>query len=259
MKQRSTTPVSKHSIRRVVIATIAALMVFTVPFSLARKVSADKYDDQINALQKEINEYQAKAGELNKQIHFGEGMQQWMQSMEDSAAEQIKFMLGRNTLSDLLLNIVFIAFFAGVGEELFFRGVLQRLFIKVTRNPWTGILISAAVFSAFHFQFFGFIPRFLLGAVLGAIYWYSGSLWPAMAAHFLYDAFFITLAYFYPQMIESDELPFMGQAGLMVGALVSAAMVAGLVWMMKKKSTVTYNEVYRDEDGDNKQKFTFED
>ncbi len=68
MKQRSTTPVSRHSIRRVVIATIAALMVFTVPFSLSPKVSADKYDDQINALQKEISEYQSRAGELNKQI-----------------------------------------------------------------------------------------------------------------------------------------------------------------------------------------------
>ena len=198
-------------------------------------------------------------GELNRQIHFGEGMQQWMQSMEDSAAEQIKFMLGRNNLSDLLINIIFIAAFAGIGEELFFRGVLQRLFIKATRNPWLGILISAAVFSAFHFQFFGFIPRFLLGIVLGCIYWYSGSLWPAMAAHFLYDAALITLAYFYPQMIEQDELPFLGDAGLIVGALVSAAIVLLLVWLMKKKSNVTYADVYRDDDMDNKQKFTFED
>jgi len=68
MKQRSTTPVSRHIIRRVAIATIAGLMVVTVPFSLSPKVSADKYDDQINALQKEINQYQAKAGDLNKQI-----------------------------------------------------------------------------------------------------------------------------------------------------------------------------------------------
>lgn len=198
-------------------------------------------------------------GELNRQIYFGEGMQQWLQSMEDSAAEQIKFMLGRNSVADLLINIIFIAAFAGIGEELFFRGVLQRLFIKATKNPWLGIIITAAVFSAFHFQFFGFIPRFLLGIVLGAIYWYSGSLWPAMAAHFLYDAALITLAYFYPQMIEQDELPFLGDAGLIVGALVSAAIVLLLVWLMKKRSTITYADVYRDDDMDNKQKFTFED
>lgn len=197
-------------------------------------------------------------GELNRQIHFGPGMQQWMQSMEDSAAEQIKFLLGRNSATDLLLNIIFIAFFAGVGEELFFRGVLQRLFIKVTKSPIAGILVAAVVFSAFHFQFFGFIPRFLLGAVLGAIYWYSGSLWPAMAAHFLYDAFFITLAYYYPQIIESDKMPF--SQPLIIGtALLSAAMVALLVWLMKKRSTVTYNEVYKDDDMNSNQRFTFED
>ncbi|HET6747508.1 MAG TPA: CHAP domain-containing protein [Candidatus Saccharimonadales bacterium] len=68
MKQRSTTPVSKHIIRRVALTTIAGLMVVTVPFSFSPKVSADKYDDQINALQKEIDQYQAKAGDLNKQI-----------------------------------------------------------------------------------------------------------------------------------------------------------------------------------------------
>ena len=198
-------------------------------------------------------------GELNRQVNFGPGMQTWLQSMEDQAAQQIKFLLGNNTVSDLLLNIVFIALFAGVGEELFFRGVLQRIFIKAFKNPWAGIIVTALVFSAFHMQFFGFVPRFLLGIVLGALYWYSGSLWPAMAAHFVYDAFFITLAYFYPQMIESDELPFLNQTVLIVTALVSAAIVALLVWMMKKQTTVTYNSVYRDDEVNNNQKFTFED
>ena len=197
-------------------------------------------------------------GELNRQIDFGPGMQPWLQSMEDSAAQQIKFLLGNNQLGDLLLNIIFIALFAGVGEELFFRGVLQRLFIKATKSPWAGILITAVVFSAFHFQFFGFIPRFLLGAVLGAIYWYSGSLWPAMAAHFLYDAFFITLAYFYPQVIDTDTMP-VSQAVMIGSAVVSAALVVLLVWLMKKASTVSYNQVYRDDEMNNNQKFTFED
>jgi membrane protease YdiL (CAAX protease family) len=198
-------------------------------------------------------------GELNRQVNFGPGMQPWLQNMEEQAAQQIKFLLGNNSLADLLLNLVFIALFAGVGEELFFRGVLQRMFIKAFKSPWAGIVFTAIVFSAFHMQFFGFVPRFLLGIVLGALYWYSGSLWPAMAAHFVYDAFFIILAYFYPQIIESDELPFLNQTVLIVTALVSAAIVALLVWMMKKGSTVTYNSVYRDDEANNNQKFTFED
>lgn len=67
MKQRSTTPVSL-TLRRVAIAALAALIVVTAPFALSPKVSADKYDDQIRAIQREIDEFQARAGELNKQI-----------------------------------------------------------------------------------------------------------------------------------------------------------------------------------------------
>lgn len=68
MKHRFTTPVSSQIIRRGIITAIAALMVVTVPFSFTPNASADKFDDQIRALQKEIDEYQARAGELNKQI-----------------------------------------------------------------------------------------------------------------------------------------------------------------------------------------------
>ena len=116
-----------------------------------------------------------------------------MKASEESAAKQIEFMLKRNTVQDLLLNLVLVAVFAGVGEELFFRGVLQRLFIKLFKNPWAGILVTAFIFSAIHFQFYGFIPRFILGILLGLIYWYSGSLWPAIIAHFAYDAFAVIM------------------------------------------------------------------
>lgn len=68
MKQRSTTPVSKHTLRRVIITAIAALMVVTGPFAFSPEASADKYDDQIRALQREIEAFQSKSGELNKQI-----------------------------------------------------------------------------------------------------------------------------------------------------------------------------------------------
>jgi membrane protease YdiL (CAAX protease family) len=197
-------------------------------------------------------------GDLNRQINFGRGTQQWMQSMEDEAARQIKFMLGRNTPTELILNIIFIAAFAGIGEELFFRGVLQRIFIKVFKSPWAGIVITAILFSGFHFQFFGFFPRLLLGILLGAIY--SGSLWPAIVAHFVYDAFFITLAYFYPQMLDETESTFLGgPTGLMLAALVSAVLVALIVWVLHKNSTADYNKVYSDDDIQEGQKFTFDE
>ena len=187
-------------------------------------------------------------GILNRQVHFGQGLQSWMQSMEDEAAQQIKFMLSGKDVGNLILNVIFIALFAGIGEELFFRSILQRLLIRATKNPWTGIIIAAFLFSFFHFQFFGFVPRFLLGILLGAIYWYSGSIWPAMLAHFAYDGFFIVLAYFRPQIMDDTNATLFNTTSAMaLSALVSAVMVVALVWLMKRNSTITYADTYRND------------
>jgi len=186
-------------------------------------------------------------GLLNRQINFGP-LQQWVQSMEDDAMEQIKFMLGKRNTSELVMNIIFISLFAGIGEELFFRGVLQRLFIKATKKPWAGIIITAFFFSAMHLQFFGFIPRFLMGILLGTVYWYSGSLIVTMAAHFFYDALIIVLAYFNPEMLENNEVAMFSGLSLIFTTLISAALVGLCIWFMKKNSTVTYDGVYRNDE-----------
>ena len=186
-------------------------------------------------------------GLINREINFG-GAQSWMQRMEEEAMEQIKFMLGKQTVGELMTNLVFIAVFAGVGEELFFRGVLQRLLIKAFKSPWAGILVTAFLFSALHVQFFGFIPRFLLGILLGAVYWYSGSLLTAIVAHFIYDAFFIILAYFQPQIIDNTEAVMFNGSSQIILAIVSTVLVLLIVWLMKKNSTITYADVYRNDE-----------
>lgn len=187
-------------------------------------------------------------GQLNRSLPVSPETRQWVQSLEDEAAATIHILLKDASLTNLLFNIVFIAAFAGIGEELFFRGVLQRLFIRGTRSPWACIIIAAALFSFFHFQFFGFIPRLLLGMLLGAIYWYSGSLWTSILAHFVYDAFLITAAYFNPALATDTNATLVDQSFIAVAALLSTALVVLLVWVMKKQSTADYNEVYRDDE-----------
>ena len=167
----------------------------------------------------------------------------WMKASEDAVAKQIGFMLKRNTVQDLLLNLVLVAVFAGVGEELLFRGVLQRLFIKLFKNPWAGILVTAFIFSAIHLQFYGFIPRFILGILLGLIYWYSGSLWPAIIAHFAYDAFAVIMIWFNPALAEQDSVAIsLGNKTLL--AAISLALVMVIVILMKKRSTNNYVAAY---------------
>jgi membrane protease YdiL (CAAX protease family) len=187
-------------------------------------------------------------GVLNRQLPLNPETRQLVQSMEDEAAGTLRVLLNDPSAANLALNIIFIAAFAGIGEELFFRGVLQRLFIRGTRSPWAGIIITAFLFSFFHFQFFGFVPRLLLGILLGAIYWYSGSLWTAIVAHFLYDAFLITMAYFNPALVTSPDAFMVDKSYLAVAALVSTLIVIAIVWVMKKASKANYNDVYRDDE-----------
>ncbi len=196
-------------------------------------------------------------GIINRNLNFGADLHTWAQGMEEEAAKTVQFMLGTHSVSDLLLNLVFIAGFAAIGEELFFRGILQRLFIKGTKNSWIGIILAAFLFSFFHFQFFGFIPRFLLGIVLGAIYWYSGSLFTAIAAHFIYDAFIIVLAYFNPQMIENPDAPLLNPAHIGLAALASSAVVGLAIWWMKKNSSASYKKLLAEDVDEEEKIITF--
>jgi membrane protease YdiL (CAAX protease family) len=186
-------------------------------------------------------------GWLNHKMVLGAETQKWMKTMEEQAAKQIEFMFRKRTPSELFLNLVFISLFAGIGEELFFRGVLQRLFIKITRSPWAGIIITAIIFSAIHLQFFGFFPRFFLGILLGALYWFSGSLWTAMLAHFAYDALIIVLAYFKPELVKDTNATIVNPSQLAVTALVSAALTFLILWQIVKKSKSQYAAVYKND------------
>jgi uncharacterized protein len=188
-------------------------------------------------------------GYLNQKIPVGQSTEKWMKGMEEEAARQIRFMLRERTPAELIKNLVFISLFAGIGEELFFRGVLQRIFIRITQNPWMGIVLTAAIFSGIHFQFYGFFPRFILGILLGAIYWYSGSIWTAILAHFLYDAAVIVIIYFNPTLLENDAATLITgqQLQLIIGAVISLALTLLLLKQMQKKSVADYNEIYKDD------------
>jgi membrane protease YdiL (CAAX protease family) len=198
-------------------------------------------------------------GIINSKMNFGTTINNWMHEKENSARTQLNFILAKRTVSDLILNIICVAMFAGIGEELIFRGVIQRLLIKASKSPWIGIIGAAFLFSFIHFQFFGFIPRFLLGILLGAIYWYSGSLWPAIIAHFIYDAFIIVLIYFNPSMLQNTDAVIIDPSKLAIGAAISTVVVGTMLWWMKKNSTSTMETVYGDEANSNpsEKNFTF--
>jgi hypothetical protein len=119
--------------------------------------------------------------ELNESINlpdiFGE--------LEDSAEGQVDLLMGSGSFIDIVMSILIIGVLTGLAEELFFRGALQGLFFSTRINRHAIIWIVAIIFSALHFQFYGFIPRMLLGAYFGYLVWWSGSLWTSVAIHAL--------------------------------------------------------------------------
>jgi membrane protease YdiL (CAAX protease family) len=183
--------------------------------------------------------------EVNHNMHLPDGMQateKLLREAETRSNNLIKSFLVMKSPLDLVLSLLLLAALPAFAEELFFRGVLQRLFIHITRSPWTGIIFTAILFSALHGQFLGFIPRMVLGIVLGAMYWYSGSLWPGILAHFLNNAVQIVMVYYNPHFVDKEP-DF--SVGLVAGSTIA---VIALTWYLRRISQTSYSEVYDTDD-----------
>jgi membrane protease YdiL (CAAX protease family) len=137
-------------------------------------------------------------GYFNDQITFPESMQKietWMREMEESGKLLMQTLTADATLPILLINIIVMALLPAIFEEFLFRGALQPFFTKWFANKHVAIILTAFIFSAIHFQFFGFIPRFLLGIYLGYLWVWGKSLWLPIIAHFMHNAISIIVDY----------------------------------------------------------------
>lgn len=143
----------------------------------------------------------------NASLHLPEAfseLEAWMRSTEKSAEQLVEALLKMESTNTLLFNLLVIAVIPAVGEELFFRGGLQPLIQKGLKNRHAAIWITAFLFSALHGQFLGFIPRLLLGALLGYLFVWSKNLWLPIIAHFANNGIAVLVA-FYIQKGELDE------------------------------------------------------
>ena len=124
--------------------------------------------------------------------HFMSGVELWMQQMEHQSELLTEKFLSVSSYSALALNLLVMAAIPALGEELFFRGLLQTV-LGEKLNRHLAVWITAFIFSAIHLQFYGFLPRFLLGAALGYLFLFSGSIWASIVAHFINNALAVLL------------------------------------------------------------------
>ena len=133
-----------------------------------------------------------------------EFLETYMKEMEQTAADLTDAFLDVVTIKGVLLNLFMIAIIPAIGEELLFRGIIQRWLGEWLDNPHVAIVIAAAIFSAVHFQFYGFIPRMVFGILFGYMYLWSGSLWLPIIAHLTNNTTAVILSYY----SNSGKLPF---------------------------------------------------
>jgi membrane protease YdiL (CAAX protease family) len=130
----------------------------------------------------------------NANWHIPTFLGDWMEGKELKAGELTKLFLDMPSVGLLILNMIMIALLPAVGEELIFRGIMQQGLQK-KMSPHLAIWLAAIVFSAIHVQFFGFVPRMLMGVAMGYLFYWSGNLWYPILAHFTNNALAVGMAY----------------------------------------------------------------
>ena len=170
--------------------------------------------------------------EWNQAMHLPESMsalEQWMRTSEETAQTAVNQLMGGHGLMSCLLGVLIVGVLAGFSEEIFFRGTLQRLLVTKPINAHVAIWVTAIIFSAVHFQFFGFVPRLLLGALFGYVGWWTGCLWLPVIAHVFNNSMVVVVTWMTTEGLLTTDLNTVGATGtasdtiLAVGSLLLTA------------------------------------
>jgi membrane protease YdiL (CAAX protease family) len=168
--------------------------------------------------------------------HFLDGLQKTLRELEDQAQKVTAVLLKMPTVLSMIFKLLFVGLLTAIVEEFMFRGCIQTIFIKWTNNRHAAVWITAALFSAFHMEFFGFLPRLLLGVLFGYFVVWSGSIWPAVWAHFLNNGTAVIVSYLYQnKMIKFN--PDDQHVFNLAGYLFSLIIVLFLLYLYRNVST----------------------
>ena len=187
----------------------------------------------------------AMVTEWNDNISFPESMatlEQTLRNIQQLANDTTeKFMTEGSLFSGLLI----VAALAAISEELLFRSVIQKAFVKICKNAHVGIILTAIVFSAFHGDFFGFVPRFILGLMLGYMFYLSGSIFPSMLMHFVNNSTIVMLYYLNKKEVINVDIETFGLTDNVLVIILSLVITVAIFitcYRLKKKANVISTE-----------------
>ena len=174
---------------------------------------------------------------LNDSVHLPDFLAGFEAEMRNSAESQqllIGSFMEMNSFSTFLYNLVLLAVVPALGEEFFFRGIVQRLLIRNTNRIHLSIWVTGLAFGLMHQQFFAIIPLTILGALLGYIKEWTGSLWASILAHFVNNALIVVVAYF--MNYNMSDLEALSSPDVFI--LLPAVVVTGAIIYFLVKSKV---------------------
>lgn len=170
-------------------------------------------------------------------------MEEWIREMEEKSSVLTEQLLATESVGGLVANLMVVALLAGLGEELCFRGVLQNIVSERSPKdslPHVPIWVTAIVFSAIHFQFYGFVPRMLLGALFGYTLCWTGSIWIPILMHFVNNGF-VVIAVFIgkKQGLDVEALDAIGTGDTMWLGVISLVVTVMLIYLLRRSTTIS--------------------
>ncbi|HLN52843.1 MAG TPA: CPBP family intramembrane glutamic endopeptidase [Lentimicrobium sp.] len=179
-----------------------------------------------------------------------QSIEDWMRSSEDKANELVQWMLSYTDPLSLGINALMIILLPAIGEELLFRAVLIRIFKGIFKNIHLAVWISAILFSAFHLQFYGFLPRMFLGLAFGYLFIWSGTIWVPVMAHFINNATVVAVTYLNSNGIitqSPDEFGHVDSPLLIVFSIIMTAVVCVFLYLTRRSYLLFPVSGYSDE------------
>jgi membrane protease YdiL (CAAX protease family) len=137
----------------------------------------------------------AALAEINNLVPIPKDWATKFKKWEKAREVQEAALINLNSFFRYFISMIGIALFPALLEEVCFRGGLQNILTRWFKGPWIAIILTAIIFSAVHGSYYGFLVRFVLGMILGLVFYYSGSLWLSIIIHFLYNGLQVTAMY----------------------------------------------------------------
>ena len=145
----------------------------------------------------------------NAHVQFPQALkafETWAKEKEETLKVLTEQLTVFDSPGQFMFGMLVFGLIPAIGEEIVFRGLLQRGVLQVTRNVHVAVWVTAFIFGAIHFQFYGFFPRMLLGAVLGYLYAWSGNIWVPIAGHFMNNGFTVLILYLQQRKIINFQI-----------------------------------------------------